>query len=85
MNNSDHGSEQLDTVDRLAYDMSQQSYLAPDKRQAVVNGYYYDKERSNVDTAVYHNHDTKQTHVSNRGSTSAYDWLVSDAQTLCTA
>ena len=80
MHNTDHGSEQLDTVGRLAYDMSQQSYLAPDKRARNVQGYVYDKEMSNTDTAVYHNHTTHKTHVSNRGSTSGYDWGVSDVQ-----
>jgi hypothetical protein len=79
---SDYGNERLDTVDRLAYDMSQASYLAPDKRPTHVQNYEYDQFLSNVDTAVYHNHATKKTHVSNRGSQSAYDWLVSDAQIL---
>lgn len=77
---TDHGNQQLDTVDRLAYEMSQQSYLAPDKRKQYVQNYQYDPELSNTDTAIYHNHATKKTHVSNRGSSSAYDWAVSDAQ-----
>jgi len=79
-NITEHGSERLETVDRLAYDMSQASYVAPDKRPRHIHNYEYDPFSSNTDTAVYHNHATKKTHVSNRGSTSAYDWLVSDAQ-----
>lgn len=85
MSSTDHHNEQLDTVDRLAYEMSQQSYLAPEKRAMYVQGYALDKEMSNTDTAVYHNHATKKTHVSNRGSTSAYDWAVSDGQILAGA
>ena len=56
---SDHGNQQLDTVDRLAYEMSQQSYVAPDKRKQYVQNYQYDPELSNTDTAIYHNHATK--------------------------
>ena len=77
---TDHGNQRLDAVDQLAYEMSQQSYVAPDKRKKYIQNYVYDPELSNTDTAVYHNHATKKTHVSNRGSTSAYDWGVSDVQ-----
>ena len=77
---SDHGNQQLDTVDRLAYEMSQQSYVAPDKRKQYVQNYQYDPELSNTGTAIYHNHTTKKMHVSNRGSSSAYDCAVSEVQ-----
>ena len=37
---------------------------------------------SNDNTVVWHFHNTKQIHLSNRGSTTPYDWLVSDGQIL---
>ena len=77
--NQQFGNEQLQDNDKLAYDFSQQSYKTPDKRTNV-GDYEYDASLSNADTAVWHNKTAKKTHVSNRGSTTAYDWLVSDAQ-----
>ena len=76
----DHGNERLQDIDMLAAAMSNEAYVAPDKRKQYIQNYEYDPELSNTDTAVYHNHATKKTHVSNRGSTSAYDWGVSDVQ-----
>ena len=78
-NYRDMGTQQLDAVDREAYEFADASYLEPGKRQDI-GDYEYDTELSNANTAVYHNKKTKKTHVANRGSTTAYDWLVSDAQ-----
>ena len=77
--NTQYGNEALEGNDKLAYDFSQQSYKKANERTDV-GDYEYDASLSNVDTGVWHNNKTKKTHVSNRGSTSAYDWLVSDAQ-----
>ena len=77
--NTQYGNEQLQDNDKLAYDFSQQSYKKPDNRTNV-GEYEYDPSLSNAYTAVWHNKTAKKTHVSNRGSTTAYDWLVSDAQ-----
>ena len=77
--NVQYGNQELEGNDKLAYDFSQQSYKKTNERTNV-GDYEYDPSLSNADTAVWHNKKTKKTHVSNRGSTSAYDWLVSDAQ-----
>ena len=77
--NVQYGNKPLDQEDRLAYDFSQQSYGKVDDRTDV-GDWQLDKELSNVDTAVWHNQKTKQSHVSNRGSTSFTDWVISDAQ-----
>ena len=77
--NTQYGNQQLDEEDRLGYDFSQQSYKKVDER-GNVGDWELDSDLSNVDTGVWHNKTTKQTHVSNRGSTSGYDWAVSDAQ-----
>lgn len=73
------GDSSLDKEDRDAYNFSQQAYQSSDKRTNI-GSWQYDKALSNHNTAVWHDRDKKRTHVSNRGSTSAYDWLVSDAQ-----
>jgi hypothetical protein len=75
--NVNYGS--LDEEDAPAFQFTQQSYKKEGDRSNV-GDYEYDKELSNVDTAVWHDKTSKKTHVSNRGSTSAYDWAVSDAQ-----
>ena len=78
--NIQFGNQELEGNDKLAYNFSQQSYKKANERTNV-GDYEYDSSLSNVDTAVvWHNKKNKKTHVSNRGSTSAYDWLVSDAQ-----
>ena len=77
--NVQFGNQELEGQDKLAYNFSQQSYKKANERTNV-GDYEYDQSLSNVDTAVWHNKKNKKTHVSNRGSTSAYDWLVSDAQ-----
>ena len=74
------GDAQLDPEDKFAYEMSQQAYNKPDQRAKEVDGYEYDPTLSDENTVVYHNHGTRKTHVSNRGSITAYDWGVSDAQ-----
>ena len=74
-----YGDQPLDAEDRSAYQFSQQSYKKPAERTDVLH-YEYDPSLSDENTAVWHDHATKKTHVSHRGSTSAYDWLVSDAQ-----
>jgi hypothetical protein len=77
--NTQYGNQTLDEEDRLAYDFSQQSYKKVGER-GNVGEWELDNDLSNVDTGVWHNKSTQQTHVSNRGSTSGYDWVVSDAQ-----
>ena len=72
-------NQELEGTDKEAYLFSKQAYKKADERENV-GDYVYDRDLSNVDTAVYHNANTNQTHVSNRGSTSAYDWGVSDTQ-----
>ena len=79
MSTSDYGDQPLDAEDRPAYQFSQQSYKSPDQRTNVLD-YAYDPSLSDENTAVWHDHAHKKTHVSHRGSTTAYDWLVSDAQ-----
>jgi hypothetical protein len=69
----------LTDEEKTAYNMSKQSYVSADDR-VNVGGFEYDRDSSSVNSAVYHNHKTKETYVGNRGSVSAYDWLVSDAQ-----
>ena len=76
---TDYGNQALDDEDRDAYQFSQQSYKKAGERENV-GDFEYDPTLSDVNTAVWHDHKNKKTHVSNRGSTSAYDWLVSDAQ-----
>lgn len=77
--NIQYGNNSLDANEQLALDFSKQSYMKTDERTNV-GDYEYDPTLSNYDTAVWHDRKNKRTHVSNRGSTSAYDWLVSDAQ-----
>ena len=77
--NVQFGNQELEGQDKLAYNFSQQSYKKANERTNI-GDYEYDPSLSNVDTAVWHNKKNKKTHVSNRGSTSAYDWLVSDEQ-----
>ena len=77
--NVQYGNDELEGDDRLAFQFSQQSYKKANER-GNVGDYEYDPSLSNVDTAVWHSKKDKKTHVSIRGSTSAYDWLVSDAQ-----
>ena len=73
------GNESLDPAELEAYKFADQSYLGTDKR-GDLGDYTYDKDMSDANTAVWHNHTQKKTHVSNRGSTTAYDWGVSDVQ-----
>ena len=77
--NVQYGNEELQGNDKLAFQFSKQSYKKANER-GNVGDYEYDPSLSNTDTAVWHNKKDRKTHVSNRGSTSAYDWLVSDAQ-----
>ncbi len=69
----------IDEEDVPAFQFTQQSYKKEADRENV-GEYEYDTELSNIDTAVWHDKANKKTHVSNRGSTSAYDWGVSDMQ-----
>ena len=77
--NGQTGNQALQGNEKLAYEFSNQSYKKANERTNI-NDWEYDHALSNVDTAVWHNKKDKKTHVSNRGSTSAYDWAVSDAQ-----
>jgi hypothetical protein len=76
--NTSYGDEPLSAEDSMPYQFTQQSYVKPDERTDV-GGYEYDADLSNENTAVYHNKDTRQTHVSNRGTVTAYDGFVSDS------
>ena len=75
--NVNYGHVPLDESEVLPYQFTQQSYKKEADRENV-GDFEYDADLSNFDTAVYHNKQTKKTHVSNRGSVSASDWLVSD-------
>ena len=75
--NTNFGNKQLSADDRLAFKFADESYKAPDERKDI-GDFEYDKEMSNIDTAVYHNHKTKQTRIGNRGSISKTDWLQTD-------
>ena len=77
--NTQYGNQEIDKAEKQAYEFSKQSYSKPSERTNV-GSYVYDKTLSDSNTAVWHDHKTKQTYVSNRGSTTAYDWLVSDGQ-----
>ena len=70
-----YGNQALDKEDQLGYQLGQQSYKKASDRTDVLN-YQYDPSLSDINTAVYHDHANRKTHVSNRGSTSAYDWLI---------
>ena len=72
-------SSTLDEADKQPLEFAQQSYKKAEERENV-GDYEYDPTLSDVNTAVWHDHKTKKTHVSNRGSVSAYDWGVSDMQ-----
>jgi hypothetical protein len=77
MNAINYGA--LDEADVPSFKFTQQSYMKPGDRTDV-GTYEYDPTQSNVDTAVWNDKTNKKTHVSNRGSKTAYDWFVSDLQ-----
>ena len=77
MNAINYGA--LDEADVPSFKFTQQSYMKPGDRTDV-GSYEYDPTLSNVDTAVWNDKANKKTHVSNRGSSTAYDWFVSDLQ-----
>ena len=65
-------SSTLDEADKQPLEFAQQSYKKAEERENV-GDYEYDPTLSDVNTAVWHDHKTKKTHVSNCGSVSAYD------------
>ena len=69
----------LNEHETLNWNFANQSYKGVDERSNI-GEWEYDGDSSNIDTGIWHNHKTRQSHVSNRGSTSAYDWGVSDSQ-----
>lgn len=73
------GDKELSETDRLQWQFANESYK-PELERRDIGQYVYDKELSDKETAVWHNHADKRTHVANRGSTTAYDWAVSDLQ-----
>ena len=73
------GDKELSETDRLQWQFANESY-EPELERRDIGQYVYDKELSDKETAVWHNHTDKRTHVANRGSTTAYDWAVSDLQ-----
>lgn len=73
------GNAALNPAEHEAWQFSSESYIKPDDR-GDVGQYEYDRALSDDNTAVWHNHTARLTHVSHRGSTTAYDWGVSDAQ-----
>lgn len=58
---------------------AQEAYQDPEEREDF-GEWKYDRELSDSETAVYHNHQSQLTHLAFRGSTTAYDWAVSDIQ-----
>ena len=75
--NTQYGNARLSTADALEMRFTNASYDAPDKRTNI-GEFEYDAQLSNIDTAVYHNHRTRQTKVANRGSITKADWLITD-------
>jgi hypothetical protein len=64
------------------FKFTKESYRKPTERTPEIDGYKYDAELSTEQEAVYHNAQEKTVHVSHRGSTTARDWMESDAQIL---
>ena len=75
--NNNYGNATLSTPDALEAKFTNASYDSPGKRTNI-GDWQLDNELSNVDTAIYHNHKTRQTKVANRGSITGTDWLVTD-------
>ena len=75
--NTQYGNETLSAEDQLAYQFAEQSYKSPSERTSI-GDYEYDTSASNEDTGIWNNHKTKETRIGNRGSTTKYDFLVSD-------
>jgi hypothetical protein len=71
----------LRDVHVLPHHFAMESYKRPTER-ADYQGYQYDTVLSNEETAVWHNHNTKTTFVSHRGSITPEDFLLSDAHVL---
>ena len=73
------GDQELSGTDKLQWEFANESYKSELERKDI-GQYVYDQEMSDAETAVWHNHTDKRTHVASRGSTTAYDWGVSDLQ-----
>ena len=70
----------LDVEDKDPFHISAEAYIKPDDRMKQMGDWVYDRALSDTETAVYVNKVDKHVMVANRGSKTAYDWLVSDAQ-----
>ena len=75
--NTQYGNSNLSTSDALEAKFTNASYDGPGKRTNI-GDWELDRELSNKDTAIYHNHKTRQTKVANRGSVTKSDWLIAD-------
>ena len=73
------GDKELSQSDKQQWEFANESYKSERERKDIGN-YVYDRDLSDSETAVWHNHTDKRTHVANRGSVTAYDWAVSDLQ-----
>ena len=77
----EHPAALLETdSDKLAHDFAYDVYNAPDKRVKRMHGYDYDPELSKDNIAVYYNPELNKLFIAHRGSSSLYDWVVSDGQ-----
>ena len=66
------GDKELSQADKLQWEFANESYKSELERKDI-GQYVYDQEMSDAETAVWHNHTDKRTHVASRGSTTAYD------------
>ena len=73
------GDQELSDTNKLQWEFANEAY-EPELERKNIGKYVYDQEMSDAETAVWHNHTDKRTHVASRGSTTAYDWGVSDLQ-----
>ena len=73
------GDQELSDTNKLQWEFANEAY-EPELERKNIEKYVYDQEMSDAETAVWHNHTDKRTHVASRGSTTAYDWGVSNLQ-----
>jgi hypothetical protein len=74
-----HGNEALPEEYHEAFKFTEQSYKAPGERLKNMDDWILDEDLSNVETAIYHNHNIKKTHISHRGSVDVKeDWIKTD-------
>jgi len=76
-NNSSIGGKFTDTaneIDLFNRDVAQEAYDPVEKRDPIINGYNYDKNLSDANTAVYYNPTSHKSQIGMRGSVTKSDW-----------